>query len=720
MIQLPRFMQKLLVFAAFALFLPGLSAQDAYHNELKNQLFTAYALPAGASWSLPDTETAIFANAATYGAAVTNFSPVGQPFLQARRFAVQQGSNPWDAGHLYRNTATIAAGDKCLLVIWLRGETPDARLTLLAENTTTYAKEAFAVLRLTQAWAQYLIPFTAAAAYAPNTLQIGVQMAWQTQTVEVGGAAVLNYHNLVNYDQLPVRLHNDYYPGQEPNAPWRAEAAASIEQIRKANLTILALDASGQPAPDAHIHVEMLQHAFKFGTAVISNRFGGGNAQNNTYAEKLLNLDGQGHGFNEVVFENDLKWPAWEQHWYSTWTEIATAVQWLQARDISIRGHNLAWPGWSYSPPDLEPNQGNPNYLKTRIRNHLQHILTYPGVGSACADWDVLNEITQNNDYANALAGTPGYVTGREIYPEIFRQADSLVPGSVLYLNDYVAIERGDNDDGAMAIWKTRLDELLAAGAPVEGIGFQGHFGAFPTGIPTVNAIYDDFWNTYGLEAKVTEYDIDRLVPPATQADYMRDILTVTFAHPSQKGFLMWGFWDGAHWLSNAPIFNTDWSIKPSGTAFIDQVFNQWWTDETLFTGPDGTATVRGFRGQYRVTVSCGDTGQEFFVTLDGDKTLTVPVDCSVGTQESDATPAFSVLPNLARDQVRVHWDGHQLQGSVTLHVTDAGGRLFVDLKMHASAGECGVNTADWPTGVYFLTLENEGKRRTERLTIAH
>lgn len=705
--------------ALFALFASAaLPAQDAYHGALLTQLQTGYGLPAGSQWALPNTETATFAGAVSYGATVTSFAPAGQPFSQARRFVVQQGDNPWDAGHLYRNTAAIASGDKCLIVIWLRGVTPDARVTLLAENTTTYAKEALAVLRLDGDWAQYLVPFEATAAYAVNTLQMGIQMAWQAQTVEVGGAACLNYKNLVGYEELPLLLHNDHYPGQEPDAPWRAEAAASIEQLRKADLSVQVLDAGGNPLPGALVHVEMLQHEFKFGTAVISNRFGGGNAQDDFYEEKLLNLDGSGHGFNEVVFENDLKWPAWEQHWYSSWAEIAAAAQWLHDRDISIRGHNLVWPGWAYSPPDLQPNQNNPNYLKTRIHNHLNHILSYPGVGDACVDWDVLNEITANNDYANALAGTPGYATGREIYREIFHQADSLAPGAVLYLNDYVAIERGDNDDGSMALWKTRLDELLAAGAPVEGIGFQGHFGAFPTGIPRVREILDDFWNTYGLEAKITEYDIDQLVPAATQADYMRDILTAVFAHPSMKGFLMWGFWDGAHWQANAPIFNEDWSLKPGGAAFIDQIFNRWWTDTTATVSSAGTAAVRGFRGKYRVEAICGNTIQEQFVTLDGDKTLIFNMNCSVRTREQAISPVFWLTPNPVRNMLIVRWNEHATTGPVGLRIADVAGRVLADQSADAPDGRHIFDTASWPPGIYFLTFENGGQRQTERFAV--
>ncbi len=707
-------MKTFLLVAAFWLALSHMSAQDAYHLALAAQLQTEHGLTAG-QWVLPNTEAATFAASSSYGATVTNISVTGFPFTQGRSFLITAGQNPYVSGHLYNNGQTITTGDKCLLVLWLRSPTPNAQVNIFAEDATTYAKEVFATVPLTEQWQQFVLPFESTAAYPLNQLHLGLHLAWLNQTVEVGGFALLNFKNNYPLSQLPLNLHNDVYPGSAPDAPWRADAAASIEQLRKANLTVTVTDQNGQPLSGAEVKVEMLRHEFAFGTAVISNRFGGGNAQDNVYEQKMLDLDGHGHGFNWVVFENDLKWPAWEQHWYSSQAEIAEAVQWLQAHDIQIRGHNLAWPGWGYSPADLEPNQGDPNYLKTRIRTHINNILTYPGVGAACQDWDVLNEITANVDYANALANTPGYPTGRELYTEIFEQADSLVPNSTLYLNDYVALERGQTDNGQTAVWRSRIDELLAAGAPVEGIGFQGHFGAFPTGIPMAKAILDEFYTAYGLEAKITEYDISNLVPPQTQAQYMRDILTISFAHPSITGFMMWGFWDGAHWMSNAPLFNTDWSMKPSGVAFVDQVYHQWWTDTTVVSTATGTVLVRGFKGKYKVTVNCGGQHQEQILVLDGDKTWDVNTNCTVGVYENTGI-AFTVTRLPA--QILLKWDAQAMAGLVHVQVSNTGGRLMMQQHRDASMGACNFSTASWPAGVYFLTLENGGRLRTERIII--
>jgi len=128
-------MQKLLIYAAFYLCFPQLSAQDAYHSSLAAQFQSEHDLTGG-QWVLP--ETATFTASSNYGAVVTNFSVSGQPFIQGRRFQVQAGQNPYASGHLYQNGQTITANNKCLMVIWLRSPTPDAQVNVFAENASSW------------------------------------------------------------------------------------------------------------------------------------------------------------------------------------------------------------------------------------------------------------------------------------------------------------------------------------------------------------------------------------------------------------------------------------------------------------------------------------------------------------------------------------------------------------------------------------------------------
>ncbi len=696
-------------------FLSNLQAQGVYQVKLLDSLNKKFNLPTTAKWVLPNTEAGTQQIVGNYGGTTTNITSTNTIFTVGQQRIVSQGTNPWDAGHNYKNKAAIQKGDRFLIVIWLRSSTPNAKVSLFAENVTTYEKEISATLSPTNTWKMYLAPIESKAAYAVDGMTIGLHLAIANQTVEIAGVACLNYEKSIIYNQLPLDLDNNRYGGIEADATWRKEAEQSIEQLRKANFTVKVNNTNGQAVSGAEVRFEMMQHEFKFGSAVVSNKFNGGSALNPTYEQKMLNLNGKGHGFNEIVFENDLKWPAWEQRWFSSNADIASDIAFLKSKNISVRGHNLVWPGWDYSPKDITAAQ-SPDFIKKRIRDHINAISNYPGVGKECIDWDVLNEITTNNDYANRFVGSPGYATGRELYAEIFKQADSLMPNSKMYINDYIAMEQGDSPSNGIALWKQRIDEMIAKGAPVEGIGFQGHFSSSPTGIPRVKEILDEFWNKYKLEAKVTEYDISNLVNPDVQAQYMRDILTICYAHPSMKGFLMWGFWDGAHWLSNAPIYNIDWTLKPSGTAFIDQVFNKWWKDEKVNTSSTGEATVRSFKGKYKITVKLpdGKIGTQI-VDLAKDTSVTINT-FSTGIYELASDFNLHISPNPASSPVKITWNNTRINEIAQIQICNSIGVVVYEKKVNLTEGGIQLDNFKEANGIYFITLKTQSGFQTKKL----
>ena len=414
-------MKQLIFTMAFGLLYLFTNAQDAYHNALQSTLQNEYGLPAG-NWVLNDTEEANLSNDFWYGDITAgNEDAIGQAFSQKVSITINNaGENQWDAGYGISNVNPIASGSSCLLAVWVRSEVDGGKISLFAENSSTYEKEIYLTFNLTDEWLQFIIPFGANQAYPSGGLNIGAHLAWADQTIEIGGLAVLDYGSSVSLEDLPNQVNNDKYGGWEANAPWRAEAADRIDELRKANLSVRVENADGTPVPNALVEVEMLKHEYAFGSAVVSRLFAGNNSHNPTYESKLLDLDGEGHGFNWVVFENALKWPGWEQNWITSKPETANAVQWLVDHDIKIRGHNLVWPGWSNLPPDIENNQNDIPYIQERIDNHIEEITTYPGIEGNILEWDVLNEITTNRDLEYALQGQSGYPTGREIYPEIF------------------------------------------------------------------------------------------------------------------------------------------------------------------------------------------------------------------------------------------------------------------------------------------------------------
>ncbi|MEL6651939.1 MAG: endo-1,4-beta-xylanase, partial [Bacteroidota bacterium] len=619
----------------------------------------------------------------------------------------------WDAGWNIRNTSAVQSGDVVLMVFNIRSVGGEGKVNFFVENASTFSKEVILTLPVGQDWRQYLVPFQSGSTYGANGLSCGFHFAFQAQTIEVGGFTAINYQNSASLSMMPYQVNNEFYGGWEDNAPWRAEAASRIDSFRKAELLLSIKDTNGDPVPNAGVAVKMLRHEFAFGSAITANRLPGNNDQNIIYYNKILDLDGQGHGFNWVVFENDMKWPAWEDEWFVNKSELVNAVSWLRENDIKIRGHNLIWPGSTNLPGDINNNLNDLPYIQNRINTHLSTILNYPGIAGEIEEWDVINETVTNTTLADAFAGNPGYPTGRELYADIFQQTRNEDSLTGLWLNDFVTLTLS-NEAGSPAYeeLKQHLGEIVNS-APIDGIGFQGHIGGFPNGIPSVLATYDDFYQAYGLKAKVTEFDLPSIVNEELAADYLVDFMTATFSHESMDGFLFWNFWDGSTWLNPAAnLFRQDWSLSQPGEAFIELVFDEWWTDELVFTQNDGQASVKGFKGLYEISYVCN--GQWVRDTVELSEAMNYEINCDQISTSLDKIelPPLNLYPNPATNRLVI--DGPR-SGSGNIRILDLQGRLVQDFGAKMLPFEASLQL---PAGIYICEYRRENQLSRQKLVI--
>lgn len=125
----------------------------------------------------------------------------------------------------------------------------------------------------------------------------------------------------------------------------------------------------------------------------------------------------------------------------------------------------------------------------------------------------------------------------------------------------------------------------------------------------------------FGLPIKITEFDV--IAPTeAEKARILTDVYRVAFAHPAVDGILMWGFWEGAHWAPKAALFKKDWEPLPIAKAYLDLVYNQWWTKLDGFTNKVGELPVGAFFGEYILSIDTGNKVSSLCFTLSpGEKT---------------------------------------------------------------------------------------------------
>jgi GH35 family endo-1,4-beta-xylanase len=693
---------------------------DQYTTDLVDWLGTQYTLTGG-TYPYADSEAELFNifNPYNSGAeSVTDVVPGDLAFTKVQSIRVDNPTaNRWDVGWNGNNTQAVNLGDKVLWAIYLRATGPegDGKVTLIAERNDTYVKEVEITVELTPEWRRYFVPFEVVTRNQPvNGMTMGMHLGHQAQTVEIGGMAIINYGSAYSLEQLPSDLSSDEYGGFEDDAAWRTTAATRIENLRKANMEFTVLDNDGNAVNDATVRVRMQRHDFDFGTAVKASRFPQGREFNATFVDKINNLDGHGHGFSAVVFENDLKWPAWEDEWISTNEQTRRTLQYLSERNIDIRGHVLLWPGWDNMPDRMEANASNSGYLKQEIEKHMVDFLQTENFDEYVKDWDVLNEINTNTDLATALRGTPGAPTGREVYAQAFVRARELAPDAKLYINDYITLSL-ENGPGSIIFeqYKGFIQEIIEAGAPIDGIGFQAHLGGSPNSIYDVLDTYDDFHTAFGLEAKVTEFDLPTSVDEELAAKYMKDFMTATFSHESMTGIMFWNFWDTDTWANKGSnLFNSDWSRTIPGDTYVDLVFNEWWTNEDLTTNAEGKANGRGFKGSYEISVECENGTGTLNVDVLEDKEITLDCAQLVNTSLPELpTGSVSAFPNPTSGPWSVT---NKLNETLTGELYDVNGR-----RLWSGVFAPGTHDLELklPTGVYNLRLSNKVRATTLRIS---
>jgi GH35 family endo-1,4-beta-xylanase len=429
-----------------------------------------------------------------------------------------------------------------------------------------------------------------------GSVELRILLGAAKQTIEVTNLEWSLFGNQVRREDLPETLYN--YPGREKDAAWRAAADQRIREIRMAPIRVQVDAADGTPLPGVAVSLRMNRHAFPFGTAVAAPlllKASDPDPSAGRYRAELLRW------FNSAGLENHLKIGLWKQDR----TVALDALQWLATNRLPSRGHCLVWPGWKNLPPELKDLSSSPEKTRRYITDHIRDILS--ATRGQLFHWDVINEPYANHDLMDLL--------GNEVMAEWFKVARECDPKPVLFMNDYqILASGGQTNTPHQRHFEQTARFLIAQGAPIGGLGLQSHFGGYPTPPAVLLQILDRLAEL-NLQLAVTEYDFETR-DERLQADYLRDFLTIIFSHPSIVSFQMWGFWDGNHWKKNAPLFRSDWSLKPSGEVYRHLVFERWWTSVEGETGPDGQFNTTGFLGDYDLTVEVNGRVVEHPFTL--------------------------------------------------------------------------------------------------------
>jgi endo-1,4-beta-xylanase len=515
----------------------------------------------------------------------------GQPFSEAIRANIQQlARTEWDIQLQTSIASPVEQGDILLATIYFRTEkSGEERVEGQMEFVFELAGHPWTkwmqyMMRASCEWTEFFIPFVVGHTLAAGEAQISLRLGFTSQIVEIGGLSIVNFQKKAAIADLPKTKIS--YPGMAADAPWRKAAEERIHKIRKGPLRVIVKDTAGKPVPGATVHAKLVKHAFAFGTCVPSAiLISDGNDKFKRIIPEL---------FNVATLENDLKWVSLSGDWGPEFTldRAKQGVEWLRAKGISVRGHTLVWPGWGYLPKFLHQYKNDPIQLRMEVQCHLRELVA--AMKGSLVHWDVVNEPVDNHDLLDVL--------GSDVMVDWFKEVHAAEPSQNLFINEYGILSGGGGTTPHRDEYEKIIKMLVENGAPLNGIGMQCHFDSRLTGPEDMLAILDRYAK-YEIPIWATEYDVD-IDDEEVSGKFTGDFYTTLFSHPSVEGIVMWGFWDGIHWKSNAPMYRQDWSLKPSGEAICELLLKTWSTDVEGTTDAEGTFTTCGFLGEYEIQVS--------------------------------------------------------------------------------------------------------------------
>jgi len=224
--------------------------------------------------------------------------------------------------------------------------------------------------------------------------------------------------------------------------------------------------------------------------------------------------------YNIVTPENCMKpQPIHPSEANYNWTQPDALVKWATDNNIKVWGHTLAWHSQT-APWFFQGTNGQAvtrDLAMERLSNHVfTAVSRYKG---KIYGWDVVNEAIvdppgqgqmNNSRWTEGGENLRNSQWVRAIGPEYltmaFKWAHMADPESLLYYNDYNIEQGAVNNNGKHAASLVLLKRLIKDGAPINGVGIQGHWH-LDSNLQDIEKAIENY-EALGLKIAITELDV--------------------------------------------------------------------------------------------------------------------------------------------------------------------------------------------------------------------
>lgn len=531
---------------------------------------------------------------------------------------------------------SVSAGDVLVVTFYARkimcvDESGFAKMNTTYEALDTdWTKFHNVTEEIPETWTKYHYVFTSSKDLKAGGAQFGFRVGFRYQTIQIGGLEIANYGKKADMSLLaPEKVVKTTYYGREDDALWREEAFKRIEKYRKNDMKIHVVDESGNPVSNANVSANMTRSEFLWGTAVTEKR------AFNTRRTSIVYDDILAKKFNSMTLESNMKPTAFRMR------NCVYGVNFAREHNMHFRAHAILWDALRYFPSNEITEDSTVDEVYDFCLRYASKLIY--NFGDSFDEMDVVNE-PLNNSYFRDKYGT-------DFIADLYKAVHDMAPDVKLFLNETGMVGNDSNWAAARRL-KEIVDDLVAKGAPLQGLGMQNH----SAGMIYPQVLYNQLdYIAENLDyIAITEYDYlsnlaDNTMALEAEADYLRDSIIMAYSHPKMTSFTMWGFGDLGHWRGNAPLYFESYAAKPALDYWNQYVWGEWFTREETTTDENGYAVIRGHRGDYDITVNVGGKSAKttLVLTKDGENSVNAVIKAD-GIELQSSEEAEKTLPEVS------------------------------------------------------------------------
>jgi len=413
--------------------------------------------------------------------------------------------------------------------------------------------------------------------------------------------------------------------GQE--ALYLEKAQADIPKYRQGCLQLTLKDIEGAAISNAEVTYRQISHDFQFGGWYLTDGW-------NYLPEIGDTLADAGFNATYILMSQNILEPSEGQYDFS-YPDTVSGLDTLLSKGFSVDagfayyGHpddQLDCPDYWDTMTFEEYKNNIYNHFKA-LSEHYQGRISYWMFNEQNLQWSNCRKLNWEQKlvaYQSAMAGLQaGYPQARNIVASIalpygwnqekLRDMNALPPPGIAF--------------------PMYLDMLQERGLPLDAIGLEiyhfgidipGNMGAPGLSLAAI-ARTMNYYNKYEMPVYITEFQVPSSQEAGTswlhqpwdentQADFVQDFYTLAFGTESMQG-VQWAAFvsDKNSFLINAGILDEDYQPKPIYYTLKDLIAS-WTTSGSATTDENGVLEIRGFAGDYEITV----------IQPDGTQTLAV------------------------------------------------------------------------------------------------